>query len=133
MLVVDVGNTRIKWGLCGPAGIERAAALPDDIDAWRRQLDEWKIERGEWTIAGVHPERRDRLAAWLRELKHAVHVIDLYTKLRLPVNVDAPEKVGIDRLLGVLGAKRLVPPGQRAIVVDAGSAVTVNLLDESGA
>src|SRR5436190_1448554 len=109
MLVADVGNTRIKWGLCGPASIERAAALPDDTDAWRRQLDEWRVSGPqEWTIAGVHPERRDRLAAWLREQKHSVNVIDHYSKLELKVDVDAPEKVGIDRLLGVLAAKRLV-------------------------
>jgi type III pantothenate kinase len=132
MLVADVGNTRIKWGLCGPAGVERAAALPDDPDAWRRQLDAWKIERGEWTIAGVHPERRDRLAAFLCEQKHIVNVIDHYSKLRLKVDVDAPEMVGIDRLLGVLAAKTLVAAGQPAVVVDAGSAVTVNLLDEAG-
>src|SRR5262245_52231159 len=134
MLVTDVGNTRIKWGLCGAQGIERAAALPDDTDAWRRQLIEWRIDKPEaWTIAGVHPERRDRLATWLREQKHAVNVIDHYTKLRLKVDVDEPEEVGIDRLLGVLAAKQVVAAGQPAIVVDAGSAVTVNLLDEAGA
>ncbi len=133
MLVADVGNTRIKWGLCGAETIERAAALPDDSDAWRRQLDDWRIERGEWTIAGVHPERRDRLAEWLREQKHSVTIIDHYSKLRLKVDVDAPEKVGIDRLLGVLAARQLVALGQPAVVVDAGSAVTVNLLDETGA
>jgi type III pantothenate kinase len=134
MLVADVGNTRIKWGFCGPTGVERAAALPDDSDAWRQQLDHWRIHPPqEWTIAGVHPERRDRLAAWLREQGHSVNVIDHFTKLRLAVNVDAPENVGIDRLLGVLAAKRLVAPGQPAVVVDMGSAVTVNLLDETGA
>jgi type III pantothenate kinase len=134
MLVADVGNTRIKWGLCGPAGVERAAALLDDPDAWRRQLAEWRVEAPQsWTIAGVHPDRRDRLAAFLREQKHTVNVIDHFSKLRLKVDVDAPEKVGIDRLLGVLAAKQLVAPGQPAVVVDAGSAVTVNLLDEKGA
>jgi type III pantothenate kinase len=133
MLVADVGNTRIKWGVCGLAGIERAAALPDDPDAWRRQLVEWKVGPTDWTIAGVHPERRDQLAGWLREQKHAVTIIDHFSKLPLTVDVDAPEKVGIDRLLGVLAAKRLVAKGQPAVVVDAGSAVTVNLLDDAGA
>jgi len=133
MLVADIGNTRIKWGICGPAGVERAAALPDDPDAWRRQLDDWKIERGEWTIAGVHPGRRNRLAGFLREQRHVVNVVDHYSKLRLKVDVDAPEKVGIDRLLGVVAAKKLVPAGQAAVTVDAGSAVTVNLLDDAGA
>lgn len=133
MLVADVGNTRIKWGLCGPAGVERAVSLPDDVDAWRRQFEEWRIKGGEWTIAGVHPERRDRLAAWLREQKHDVRIIDHLSQLPLTVDVDEPETVGIDRLLGVLAAKRQVSAGQFAVVVDAGSAVTVNLLDDAGA
>lgn len=133
MLVADVGNTRIKWGLCGRGGVDRAVSLADDTDAWRRQLDEWRVARGEWTVAGVHPERRDRLAAWLREQKYDVRIIDHFTQIPLTVDVDAPEKVGIDRLLGVLAAKQIVTAGQPAVVVDVGSAVTVNLLDDNGA
>ena len=46
--------------------------------------------------------------------------------------MDEPAKVGIDRLLNVFAASALVKPGEPAIVVDAGSAVTVDLLHEDG-
>jgi type III pantothenate kinase len=46
--------------------------------------------------------------------------------------VDEPDRVGIDRLLNAVAARDLVRPGQGAIIVDAGSAVTVDLLDEDG-
>src|SRR5262245_41568623 len=134
MLVADVGNTRIKWGLCGDAGIERAAALPDDPDAWRGQLVNWHLDGPQsWTIAGVHPARRDRLAGWLRELGHAVNVLDNPGKIPLRLKIDHPETVGVDRLFDTLAAKALVSPGQPAVVVDAGSAVTLNRLDAEGA
>ena len=132
--VADVGNTRIKWGQCGPAGIERWVALTDDPDQWRRALAEWHVpDVASWVIAGVHPQRRDRLAAWLVQNGHQVRVLDRNSQVPLELKIDAPEKAGIDRLLNVLAARARVPARTSAIVVDAGSAVTVNLLDETGA
>jgi type III pantothenate kinase len=133
MLVADIGNTRIKWGLCGAEGIERAASLPDNSDAWRNQLSEWRLsEPQRWTLAGVHPRRRDQFAVWLREAGHNVRVLDHFSQLPLELSVGAPERVGIDRLLNVLAAKALATGNARAIVVDVGSAITVDLLDEGG-
>jgi type III pantothenate kinase len=134
MLVADVGNTRIKWGQCGAEGIERAASLPDDPDAWRQQLTEWRLNGAQqWTLAGVHPRRLDQFADWLRQSGQQVRVLDQFSQVPLPLAVDTPERVGIDRLLNVLAAKALLTAGTPAVIVDVGSAVTVNLLDENGA
>jgi type III pantothenate kinase len=135
MLVADIGNTRIKWGLCGPAGIAQSASVaPEEPDSWRTQLAAWRITGPQaWTIAGVHPARRDRLADWLRQDGHLVRVLTKFTELPIDVHVEAPEQVGIDRLLNALAAKALTPRGSPAVAVDVGSAVTVNLLDENGA
>jgi type III pantothenate kinase len=133
--VADLGNTRIKWGLCNSGRVERTASLaPDNPDAWRVQLAAWKVDGPQkWTLAGVHPARRDQFAEWLRWRGDDVRILLHFSQLPIPVNVPAPEKVGIDRILNVLAAKALVPPGTPAIVVDAGSAVTVDVLDETGA
>jgi type III pantothenate kinase len=134
MLVADVGNSRIKWGLCAGEAVVRAVALPDDADAWRRQLAEWRSEEpGQWTVAGVDPARRDRLVAWLRQGRHDVAVLEHASQIPLTLKIDAPERVGLDRVLNALAARALVAPGQPAVIVDAGSAVTVDLLDEEGA
>lgn len=47
--------------------------------------------------------------------------------------VDYPERVGVDRLAAATAAGRLVSPGEAALVVDAGSAITVDVVDEQGA
>ena len=134
-LVADIGNTRIKWGRCDAGRVVESAALaPDDPDAWRDQIAAWRLAGPlVWTLAGVHPARRDRLADWLRRRGDEVRVLDKHGQLPLKMNVEAPEQVGLDRLLNVLAARTLVPANTPALVVDAGSAITVNYLDETGA
>jgi type III pantothenate kinase len=130
-LVADIGNTRIKWGLCLPDGIQVAAIPPDDPVAWTQQLRTWRADSAaEWAIAGVHPARRDRLAAWLRDQGASVREILDYRKLPIRADVVSPEKVGIDRFLNAVAVLARVPAGTPVVIVDAGSAVTVDLVDE---
>jgi type III pantothenate kinase len=133
-LVADVGNTRIKWGVCGADGLTAASAVPpDDPAAWAAQLHRWGLSSSlTWAIAGVHPARRDRLADWLRGRGYEVRVLSDYRELPLRVDVAVPEKVGIDRLLNAVAAADRVPPQTPAVIIDAGSAVTVDLVDDCG-
>jgi type III pantothenate kinase len=134
MLVADIGNTRIKWGVCSATAVERAVSLPDDPDSWRKQLNDWLIDKPRrWVLASVVPARRDKLADWLRDNGHQVELVSHFSQLPLSVEVDTPETVGIDRLLNALAAKSRVASGMPAVIVDAGSAVTVDLLSADGA
>jgi type III pantothenate kinase len=134
-VVVDVGNTRIKWGLCAAGRVVAMAGLPhDDEAAWQRQLASWNIAADPpWTLGGVDPGQCDRLHAWLERHGYSVRVIDSYRQLPLKVQVDAPDKVGLDRLFNAVAANTVRPSGHGAIVIDAGTAVTVNLIDADGA
>jgi type III pantothenate kinase len=134
-LVVDVGNSRIKWGRCLDGQITDSVSLPaDDPKAWQEQLRCWNLTGAvPWVVTGVHPQRRDRLAEWLRQRGDAVRILDDWQQLPLRVRVERPEWVGIDRLLNAVAASRRVRLGRAAVLVDAGSAVTVDWLDESGA
>jgi type III pantothenate kinase len=133
-LVVDVGNTRIKWGLCDAALVVDFAALPpDDLSAWQRQLDTWHLTGAlTWVLSGVHPGRRDRLADWLRERGDTFRLVTMPSQLPLEVALEHPEKAGIDRLLNAVAVNTRRSPGAPAVIVDAGSAVTVDYLDEHG-
>ena len=51
----------------------------------------------------------------------------------MPIQVDFPEKVGIDRLLNCLAVREILPNGQPAIVVDFGTATKFDVLDAKGA
>jgi type III pantothenate kinase len=53
--------------------------------------------------------------------------------LPLKVALQRPDKAGIDRLLDAVAVNRLRAAGEPAIVVDLGSAITVDLIDSDGA
>src|SRR6185312_8188631 len=55
------------------------------------------------------------------------------SSLPLRVLVQQLDHVGIDRLLDAVAANSRRPAGVPAIIIDAGSAVTVDLVDEAGA
>lgn len=141
-VVVDVGNSRIKWGLCDAAGIRATCSLPpDDPEVWRWQFIQWTdarsshltASRNAWVVSGVHPPRRDRFMAWLREYGQRVRFLDDPNDLPLRVLVPRPDHVGVDRLLDAVAANSRRMAGTPAVVIDAGSAVTVDLVDSSGA
>ena len=133
-IVVDVGNTRIKWGLCSSAQVWSIASLPpDDLGALLKQWQEWKLQRDQlWIVSGVHPKRRDALVAWLKERSDSVEVLDSYKQLPIQIEVEYPDKVGIDRLLNAVAANWRRQENVAAILIDAGTAVTVDYLDGAG-
>jgi type III pantothenate kinase len=134
-VVVDVGNTRIKWGLCRDRNLAAVASLPPDApDEWEEQVRNWKLTTNSWwVLTGVHPARRDALKGWLQSCGYQVVVLNNWKDLPLHVALDQPERVGIDRLLDAVAACSRRNNKQPAIIVDAGSAVTVNWVDAAGA
>jgi type III pantothenate kinase len=139
-VVVDVGNTRVKWGRVGARAlvpVDIISLPPDDPAAWDSQAERWGLPAGlKWVIAGVHPARQVRLAAWVRARGDDPRVIDSARQLPLQILLDEPDKVGIDRLLNAVAANYMHSWGGGhgpVVVVGAGTAVTVDLIDESGA
>jgi type III pantothenate kinase len=134
-VVVDVGNSRVKWGRCGPGRVVETASLPPESpEAWQQQLARWGLDRPTtWALTGVHPARLRQLEDWLRRRGDTVVVIDDPRSLPLHVLVDRPDRVGIDRLLDAVAVNSRRGAGSPAVVIDAGSAVTVDWVDETGA
>jgi type III pantothenate kinase len=132
-VVVDIGNTRVKWGW-GPPGepLQLASLPPDDPAAWDAQLARLPAPAGRrtWAMAGVHPDRLTRLKAWVEARGDAVRVIT-HADVPLRIDVDEPDRVGIDRLLAALAARRRAVPWP-AVIIGVGTAVTVDLVDGSG-
>lgn len=133
-LVVDVGNTAVKWGRCVGGRVTEACTLPaDSLLAWREQAATWQLPSSLlWVVAGVHPQRRSTFAEFAVQRGDTVHVLSSAASLPLHVAVEKPDHVGIDRLLDVVAASSRRRAGTPAIVIDAGSAVTVDWLDEDG-
>src|SRR5262249_12872804 len=117
-LVADIGNTRVKWGLCAADAVLETASLPPDTpDAWDERLRLWGLAGPlTWAIASVHPARRERLAAWARARGDTVHVVEEPKRLPLRTLVEHPEWVGIDRLLDAVAANLRRQHGRAAVL-----------------
>jgi type III pantothenate kinase len=163
LVAVDIGNSWIKLGrfdrndqsppttLGGPGS---RAALPEptltlelplanrsgDFDSQR--LSAWCLENvkveATWLVSSVHRGAAKRLAHIVSNFKSLASTESPYHALTyrdvpLALEVDLPERVGIDRLLGALAANELRKPNEAAIVVDLGTAIKVDLVTPSGA
>jgi type III pantothenate kinase len=134
-VVVDVGNTRIKWGRCEGRAVTAVVSLPPDSpDVWREQLARWGVPTGAvWVLTSVVPPRSDILADWLAGTGQTVVRVEKAAQLPLRVDLERPDHVGIDRLLDAVAANSKRRPGTAAILIDAGSAVTVDRVGTDGA
>jgi type III pantothenate kinase len=144
-IVVDIGNTRLKWGLVDQAqgALVRQESLPDDPAAWQRTIDQWRDPSGarpsfakvsgplQWVVASVNPERTERLFAWITERGDYFLHLRYSAQLPLKIDLEHPDRVGIDRLLNAVAVASTEKPARGSILIDAGSAVTVDWLSEA--
>jgi type III pantothenate kinase len=133
-VVVDVGNSRVKWGRLTAAGlVESVAVAHGDVVSWQAQRRRWPAGPLTWVVSGVHPRERDQLAEWVRRQGDTVRILDRPADLPLHVRLNHPDRVGVDRLLNAVAANARRKPSTPALIVDAGSAVTVDSVDAEGA
>lgn len=140
-LVADVGNSRIKWGRCLGEAVAATASLPAaDPSAWDKQLQSWGVTGSlSWVIGSVQPDSLEGFLGWLRDRGDAVRLLNRYDQLPIEVLADPPERVGVDRLFNAVAANVRLRRGLKgrrgrpAVVIDAGTAVTVDWLSPTGA
>lgn len=142
-VAVDIGNSRLKFGLYeAPADAlvpapNRSLDFDPEKDALERVaawLAPWTVEQTSWWIASVNRAHATLLVDWLRERQSGLKITLLASgDLPLPVALPRPDMVGIDRLAGAVAANRLRDPQSAAVVVDLGTAITVDLLNAQGA
>jgi type III pantothenate kinase len=141
LIAVDIGNSATKVGWSFESAAAGSLPTPRETRAFPTGqsppdafLSALPHDRCQWHIASVHREGTRILTKWL-----AVHRPDdevrllAHTDLPIVVRVDAPERVGLDRLAAAVAANVLRLPQQPAIVIGAGSAITINLVSSDGA
>lgn len=143
ILAIDVGNSRIKFGLFARGALRGLPESRASLAVRHSEPIPWQTIVG-WLdghsagpiasiAAGVNPRGMERLVGewptghWPRPKR-----IDTVEGV-LEVRLEAPGKVGIDRLLNAVAVNRLRPDGQPAIVVGSGTATTVDSISSDGA
>lgn len=140
LVAVDIGNSSTKLGLFDSLPSVNSlpvlqlvlecptAELPPSD--WLRRLPPEALA---WRVASVQREGSKRLASLVRGERPSddFRLLD-YRDLPLQIALDAPERIGIDRLAAAVAANALRDPHRPAIVISAGTAVTINLVCERG-
>lgn len=148
VLVADVGNSRIKLAavtVSAVPGTLPGVAKRQDLDSHSfrpANLENWLAQVAPTSavvlVASVHAAAAARLEAAIAELSATRHRPlrqrrIAYDDLPLEISVAEPHTVGIDRLAAAAAAAVVRRQGRAAIVVDCGTAATVNLVSASGA
>ena len=142
LVAVDVGNNRLKFGLFDRGSEE---ALPEPVavhgsdgsfaslEALAAWLDGRLPAGGRWWIASVNRPSTARLLQWLQQARPEDRITLLAAgDLPLVVALERPDMVGIDRLLDAVAANRLRRAAAAAVLVDVGTAITVDLVAADG-
>lgn len=135
-LLLDAGNTRLKWGICVDGRLTRtgifsrdpltkaglatlAAKLPRQVDAvLASNVAGPSFGTGLSSVIGLHCDRDVQFA---RSEREAFGVRNAYRQ---------PRRLGVDRWVAMIGAR--AESKSALCIVDAGSAITIDALDRNG-
>jgi type III pantothenate kinase len=143
VVAVDVGNSAIKLGLF-QADSPESQLLPEPLQVLHlpapfaeecpAELEPFlRDPTARYVISSVNRQNRTRLVDWIAQACPQGLLEDVsHATLPLELAVDQPEGVGVDRLAAAVAAARLRATGQAVVVVDLGSAITVDVVDEQG-
>ncbi len=142
-VAVDIGNSRLKLGLFSSAELSAGIPLPepaatlgisiDRLDKITGWLEPHRLSEVSWFVGSVQRSFTTELLDWLRRRSASQITLLCAGDLPLRVELPRPDMVGIDRLLAAVGVNALREPGRPALIVDLGTAVTVDLVSADGA
>lgn len=138
-LAIHTGHTRVKFGLFEITPGERmprflSASQVDNHTAfpWNDVLPKHCEKQVIPVLAGSNRHKSEELLqTWASDLPEPL-ILPENSRLPIRIQVDAPEKVGADRLLNAIAVNALAEYSETSIIVDSGTAITVDLVASDG-
>ena len=138
IIAVDIGNTCIKCGIMLPGGTCKVTSNPIPKDTkireeFVRDLIQWHaLSESEtstpilWRVAQTGSFSWKKVQTAILQIRPLDRFEILsHQQIPLKMDVEAPEKVGIDRLLAAFAAVK-IQGNSPVLVVDAGTAITID-------
>ena len=132
LIAVGVGNSRLRYGRFEGASLHEPRSAPiDEIDEAAERIADLAEAGTPVVLASVNAPGADRLEAAL-DAHPGVRTYRIGRDLSIEMAhaLEDPSTVGHDRLLCALGAYHQCE--QACVVIDAGTAVTVDFVDGQG-
>ncbi len=136
-ILVDIGNCRCKLAVVEPGDDDTffgsRIRMVGSSFQFSPQIVPSTLQEDSrsycWWIGSVDRATRSELASWLKRERPEDVIHDFaFVDFPLDVRVQVPEQVGIDRLAAAAAAGAVLKRNETAVVVDAGTAVTVDLV-----
>ena len=130
-LLLDVGNSAIKWRLASASGLFSEGGRADDVATLSAML-----EGRDWYRVAIASVAADSSDTTLAEVASAGRPVEVHYAtsdaelLGLRNRYPAPQSLGVDRWLAMLAAWHHL--GGPLCVVDAGTAITLDLIARDG-
>jgi type III pantothenate kinase len=128
-LIIDIGNNSAKFFLFQGEQLilhtRKSNSSFEVIDEWNRL---YNIEKA--IISSVIAES-DEMAAGISKLQCPIIRFNNCMPLPLEINYRTPETLGSDRIAAAVGAW-YEAPGRNMLVIDAGSAITIDFIGKDG-
>ncbi len=138
LMVLNVGNTRLHLGVFVAGELKYNTRIPhDQRDLWPGKIAEaWRLiadaDSPAVAAATVNPPIAADLGAAVEKVAgHRVQWVGADLDPPIAVKTQVPSETGVDRILNIAAAHEQM--GKACVVVDAGSAVTVDCCDDAGA
>lgn len=132
-LCIDIGNSSTKLAVYDPAEpdvnqwVFRDKRKKLSADYLRKLMTQYGITRAMSSNTRNDGEHlRDHLSGLDTYIE-----LDEYTLLPIQNNYETPETLGNDRLAGVCAAQSLFP-GENVLIIDAGTCITMDLIERDG-
>lgn len=128
-LIVDIGNTRVKLAVMDRgAVVAQRTAERLHPSMFAELLDAWPDADRAIVSSSRGPAEA---AEWLRPRMEYLLEFDANTPVPIGNVYATPETLGRDRLAAAVGAATLLP-GRNVLIVDFGTAITIDLLTADG-
>ncbi|MBT3307947.1 MAG: type III pantothenate kinase [Gammaproteobacteria bacterium] len=132
-LLIDSGNSRVKWGWGGESGVESTAVVDAEQleqlpEYWRRQSAPNQV----WMVNSAGQQREQQLQQWVQQCwALQPQIIQSAEQWGALTNGYAnPQQLGVDRWLGMVAAWQRTKGA--FCLIDCGTAVTLDFVDTDG-
>jgi type III pantothenate kinase len=135
-LLVDVGNTRLKWAFLQESRLVTGRALVNQQITRHELVETWNMQTPPERLAIACVSSAPLLELVLTvavELWPAIKIVRVKSKAHafgVHNAYQLPEKLGVDRWLALVAVRNLY--NKPACIVDCGTAITVDLIDADG-
>lgn len=128
-LIIEQGNTCTKVAVFQRKNIEATFVYKEfDCSVLAPLFEQYTLTQG---ILSSVTDKDPALTAFLEERLHPFIILNETVPLPLRVGYDTPATLGCDRLAAAVGAHDLYPD-RNLLVIDAGTAITFELVEASG-